>query len=230
MAIEKVRRKLYAPAFSGDIQASAGSIGTAELADDAVTAAKLDSDAVVTASIVDANVTTAKIADANVTTAKIANDAVDADKLASAAVVSASLASGIARVNRAVVAISSAELLAMFYTPKELVAPASDNYILVLGIMVTYDYSSTAYTIGDTNVDLYFSYTDESGQQIGNIETTGFIDQTSDQVRYLPAGATEITPVINAPIVCWLSQEDVTAGDGDLSVEVFYALGGTGVV
>lgn len=46
----------------GDIHAAAGSIGTTELADDAVTADKLADNAVVTAKILDANVTLEKLA------------------------------------------------------------------------------------------------------------------------------------------------------------------------
>ena len=78
-----------------------GTVTTAKLADDAVTAAKLASSAVVTASIVDDAVTAAKLAssavvtasivDDNVTQAKIADDAVGADQLAASAVVTASI-------------------------------------------------------------------------------------------------------------------------------------------
>lgn len=60
------------------------SVGTSNIADDAVTAAKLASNAVVTASIVDGEITTAKLAD----------DAVTAAKLASNAVVTASILDG----------------------------------------------------------------------------------------------------------------------------------------
>jgi|8_EtaG_2_1085327.scaffolds.fasta_scaffold00666_15 hypothetical protein len=73
-----------------------GTIGTAQIADDAVTNAKIADDAiraaqisdnaVVTAGILDANVTTAKIADSAVSTAKIADDAVSAAKLADTSV------------------------------------------------------------------------------------------------------------------------------------------------
>ena len=48
----------------------AASVGTAQIADDAVTTAKILDDAVTTAKILDDNVTTDKILDANVTTAK----------------------------------------------------------------------------------------------------------------------------------------------------------------
>tara|TARA_R100001086_G_scaffold242540_1_gene170324 strand:- start:540 stop:1778 length:1239 start_codon:yes stop_codon:yes gene_type:complete len=78
-----------------------GTVTTAKLADDAVTAAKLASSAVVTASIVDDAVTAAKLAssavvtasivDDAVTQAKIADDAVGADQLAASAVVTASI-------------------------------------------------------------------------------------------------------------------------------------------
>ena len=62
----------------GDIHAAAGSIGTTELADDAVTADKLADNAVVTANIVAKNVTGAKIADKGVDTAQIADGAIKA--------------------------------------------------------------------------------------------------------------------------------------------------------
>ena len=62
----------------GDIHAAAGSIGTTELADDAVTADKLADNAVVTANIVAKNVIGAKIADKAVDTAQIADGAIKA--------------------------------------------------------------------------------------------------------------------------------------------------------
>ena len=68
-----------------------GTVTTAKLADDAVTAAKLASSAVVTASIVDDAVTAAKLASSAVVTASIVDDAVTAAKLASSAVVTASI-------------------------------------------------------------------------------------------------------------------------------------------
>ena len=77
-----------------------GTIATAQIADDAITAAKIDDDAIVSAAISANQVTTAKIPDdaitsakisANqVTTAKIADDAVGADQLANTAVTPAS--------------------------------------------------------------------------------------------------------------------------------------------
>ena len=71
-----------------------GTIGTASIADDAVTSAKIADDAVVSAAIADNAVLTANISNVNVTTAKIANDAVTADKLQRKFTISTSSPSG----------------------------------------------------------------------------------------------------------------------------------------
>jgi|TARA_R100001463_G_scaffold25274_2_gene60009 hypothetical protein len=63
-----------------------GSIGTAQIADDAVTNAKIADDAIRAAQLSDNAVVTAAILDANVTTDKIADDAVTAAKLADTSV------------------------------------------------------------------------------------------------------------------------------------------------
>ncbi len=56
----------------GDIHAAAGSIGTTELADDAVTTAKIAAGAVTVTELASNAVETAKIKDANVTLSKLA--------------------------------------------------------------------------------------------------------------------------------------------------------------
>jgi hypothetical protein len=61
----------------------AASIGTADIADDAITPALIAGDAITTPAILDANVTTAKIADANITFAKL-TDVIDDDTMATA--------------------------------------------------------------------------------------------------------------------------------------------------
>ena len=72
--------------------AASGTVGTAEIADDAVTTAKIADANVTTGKIVDANVTTAKVADSAVTTAKIADDAVTSAKIPDDAVTTAKIA------------------------------------------------------------------------------------------------------------------------------------------
>lgn len=65
------------------LSGSAGSVGTSNIATNAVTLAKMANDSVNTPELVDAAVATAKIEDAAVTTAKINDGAVTAAKLAS---------------------------------------------------------------------------------------------------------------------------------------------------
>jgi len=71
-----------------------GTIGSAGIADDAVTSAKIADDAVVSAAIADNAVLTVNISNANVSTAKIADNAVTADKLQRKFTISTSSPSG----------------------------------------------------------------------------------------------------------------------------------------
>ena len=71
-----------------------GTIGTAGIANDAVTSAKIADDAVVSAAIANNAVLTVNISNANVSTAKIADNAVTADKLQRKFTISTSSPSG----------------------------------------------------------------------------------------------------------------------------------------
>lgn len=102
-------QKIYAAYSDGtnlnevSLDTLGGTIGSAQIADDAITAAKISNNAVLTANISNANVTTAKIADNAITTAKIsalqvtqakiANDAVGPDQLSNTAVTAGSYTS-----------------------------------------------------------------------------------------------------------------------------------------
>jgi hypothetical protein len=69
---------------------SANQVTTAKIADDAITTAKISANQVTTAKIPDNAITTAKVSDLQITTSKIADDAVTADKLADTAVTAGS--------------------------------------------------------------------------------------------------------------------------------------------
>ena len=71
-----------------------GTIGTASIADDAVTNDKIADDAIQTAQLADNAVQTVNISNANISTAKIADDAVTADKLQRKFTISTSSPSG----------------------------------------------------------------------------------------------------------------------------------------
>ena len=184
-----------------DVTLSPGSVGATQLATDAVTADKILADAV----------TTAKILNANVTTAKLADDAVTSAKMDPSLIKSAT------------VAVSSAELLALFTTPKTiLAAPGAFDYYEILSVHITYTFVTTAYTIGSaTNFNL--NYTNAAGATtVVNLASTGFIDQGSTQYRILKPDDANITPVLNAPMVLTLGGANPTLGDGTLSVTVYY--------
>jgi hypothetical protein len=89
-------QKIYAAYSDGtnlnevSLDTLGGSIGTAQVADDAITNAKIADDAIRAAQISDNAVVTASILNANVTTDKIADDAVTAGKLADTAVTAGS--------------------------------------------------------------------------------------------------------------------------------------------
>jgi len=71
-----------------------GTIGTAQIADDAVTNAKVAADAIQSTQLADNAVVTAKISNVNVTTAKIADNAITAAKLERKFTISTSSPSG----------------------------------------------------------------------------------------------------------------------------------------
>ena len=93
-------QKIYAAYSDGtnlnevSLDTLGGTIGTAQIADDAVTNAKVADDAVNTAQLVDDAVTNAKVADDAVNTSQIVNDAVTASKLARKFTISTSSPSG----------------------------------------------------------------------------------------------------------------------------------------
>ena len=78
----------------GDIHAAAGSIGTTELANDAVTTDKIAAGAVTVTELGASAVETAKIKDLNVTAGKLAADAVETAKIKDLNVTAGKLAAG----------------------------------------------------------------------------------------------------------------------------------------
>lgn len=123
------------------------------------------------------------------------------------------------------VTISSAEMLALHATPKELLPAPGAGYANVLeGAVLFLDYNSAAYAGIAAGEDLEIRYTNGTGQLIATIETAStFLDATSDQLRYVqPGSATFITPVADAAIVIWLASGEIITGDSPLKVKLYY--------
>jgi hypothetical protein len=119
--------------------------------------------------------------------------------------------------------ITSAQLLALNATPVELIpAPGAGNLIEFMSAAVDKP-AGTAYAGIAGGEDLAIKYTNSSGAQVNtSLETTGFLDQTTEQTRLTRSIVTEYTPVVNAALVLHLLTGEITTGDSPLYVTVNY--------
>lgn len=124
------------------------------------------------------------------------------------------------------VTVSSAELLALNATPKTILAAAAAGFSNLFVGIVTYKPAGTAYAGIAAGEDLAVKETDASGAVFATIETTGFLDQATAQVRQAEAyraasGVNSATP-INAALVLHLLVGEVTTGNTALKLRVYY--------
>lgn len=125
------------------------------------------------------------------------------------------------------VLVSSAEVLALNATPKTIVPAPGANLALVFEGALIHKPAGTAYGGVAAGEDLAVKYTDGAGVEVGEAETTGFLDQATAQTRFIrPHTAasliSSITPVANAPLVLHMLVGEITTGDSPLHVRVFY--------
>lgn len=125
------------------------------------------------------------------------------------------------------VTITSAELLALNGTPKTILAAPGANLANVLIDVVAYKAAGTAYAGIAAGEDLSIKYTDASGLEVAEIETTGFLDQTTAQTRYArsfaaASGVSSITPVANAAMIMMLLSGEITTGNSALKLRIYY--------
>src|SRR6185369_2968707 len=82
------------------------------------------------------------------------------------------------------VTVTSAQLLALNATPQTAIAaPGANKAIIPVGI-IAYKAAGAAYAGIASGEDLSFKYTNSSGAEIAQMETTGFLDQTTAQTRF----------------------------------------------
>lgn len=122
------------------------------------------------------------------------------------------------------IVVTTGQLLALNAVPKTLLAaPGAGKAIILLDAILFYDYNSAAYAGIAGGEDLEIRHTDGSGQLFATIETTGFLDQTSDQVRHIfPLAAAQSTPVADAALILCLASGEITTGNSPLKVRVHY--------
>jgi hypothetical protein len=126
--------------------------------------------------------------------------------------------------------ITSAQLLALFGTPIEVVpAPGAGRFIQVEKWMA-YKPAGTAYAGIAGTEDLTLKYTNASGAQVASpIEATGFLDQATAQTSWATTkgSADNATPasalaVANAAVVAHLLVGEITTGDTGVFIKVWY--------
>lgn len=127
------------------------------------------------------------------------------------------------------VIVSSAEILALNATPKQLVAAPGAGKVLLLDRAIFFlDYNSAAYTGVAAGEDWNISYENASGLAVGFLETDPFLTLTADAYRVVECGATDGTilnsyiPLVNKALVLHQLSGEVADGDSPVAVRVYY--------
>lgn len=121
------------------------------------------------------------------------------------------------------VRVTSAQLLALNATPKELVpAPGAGKHLEFLGAMI-HKPAGTAYAGIAAGENMAIKYTNGSGAQVcTDVESDGFLDAATAQTRIARPIVTEYTPAANAALVLQLLSGEITTGTSDLYVTTRY--------
>lgn len=139
-----------------------------------------------------------------------------------------SILDAVGRLERHVdVTITPAQLLALNATPRTLVAAPGAGFFNVFERAILHKPAGTAYSGVAAGEDLSIKYTDAAGLELSQIEVTGFLDQATAQTRFARAHAAasannSITPVENAPLVLHMLVGEITTGDSNLLLRVFF--------
>ena len=156
------------------------------------------------------------------TSIAIANGAVATGMLAAAAVTSAKLEAPLE--HYADVALTSVQVKALKATPITLVAaPGADLAIVPEAIAIVVDYGGTNAFTEDSD-DLSVGYA--GGAEIKEIESTGLIDQTNDEWRYITFEYAEtFVPEENKAVVITNSDDEIAGNagaDNVIHVRLYY--------
>lgn len=205
----------------------AGTVGTADLVDDAVTDAKLRESAALTVIGRSANSTgnPADIAagsDGDVlrrSGTTLAFGTIAAAGLASGSVTSAKLEDSL--LHFVDVTVTTGQILALFTTPKVLVtAPGAGFVTIVDSIYATLTYGTATYSADAAGFSV--RYTNGAGANVGATLTEGFVESASSSLQSVRAAATALTPVANAAIVLFADNANPTVGDSAIKVRTYY--------
>jgi hypothetical protein len=131
------------------------------------------------------------------------------------------------------VTIESEDLLTLNATPVDVLPELVGDKAYIINSVTAIKPAGTAYDGINVNEDIVLRYTDDSGDVLATIETTGFLDQTTKQIRYsYPSSWTTnaasallaITPVAGAKIVAHMTTDEIATGDTDLVLRINYKI------
>jgi hypothetical protein len=128
--------------------------------------------------------------------------------------------------------ITAAQLLALNATPIQITnSGAATELIVFEGAQLFLDYNSAAYAAIAAGDDLTITY-ESAGAEVGRCECTGFLDQTNDEYRWVPAlhpavataAGIDGTALLGSHFEIAMLTGEVTTGDSPLYIRTFYAV------
>ena len=121
------------------------------------------------------------------------------------------------------VSITSAELLALRASPKELVpAPGAGIVLQFMGAVAFLDYGSATYT---ANGNLTINYTDNSGTAVSDsVAAANLFHQVDDCIEEFAILSAETELTANAALVLVEAGGEATTGDSPMTIKIFYRI------
>lgn len=128
-----------------------------------------------------------------------------------------------------VVTITSAQLLTLNAAPRVIVPAPKPGWFNILNGILIHKPAGTAYAGIAAGEDLAVKYTDTNGLQVASCETTGFLDQTTAQTRWVrryhaASADSGIAPVAGAALVLEMLTGEITTGNSPLRLRIFYGV------
>ncbi len=132
------------------------------------------------------------------------------------------------------VTITTAQLLALNATPIVVLSGLDSSEAFMIDGITVVKPAGVAYAGIDVNEDINLSYTNASGDVLASIETTGLLDSTAKQIRYIrpstwttnthTAALLNETPVAGADVLAHMTTAEIITGDTDLVLKIEYKI------
>lgn len=115
--------------------------------------------------------------------------------------------------------LTSAQILTLNTTPITLITAFLNSVIIIEGITARLNFNTTAYT-GANNLE--FRYTNGSGAKVTADMANTFLNSSSTAYDQVAGVATELTPVLNTPIVVVVPTANPATGNSTLDLFIKY--------